>query len=73
MGAKTLARNLGISPEEARRILQMMKERYPVLHEWLDRVLPNSRGIRRLEDGKLFFPEEMPDIIADEAKRLWRV
>ena len=39
MGAKTLARNLGISSEEARRILQMMKERYPVLHEWLDRVL----------------------------------
>jgi hypothetical protein len=39
MGAKTLARNLGISVDEARRILQKMKERYPVLHEWLDRVL----------------------------------
>jgi hypothetical protein len=39
MGSKTLARNLGISEEEARRILQMMKDRYPVLHEWLDRVL----------------------------------
>jgi hypothetical protein len=39
MGAKTLARNLGISREEADRILQMMKERYPILHEWLDRVL----------------------------------
>jgi hypothetical protein len=39
MGSKTLARNLGISSDEARRILQMMKERYPILHEWLDRVL----------------------------------
>ena len=41
--------------------------------EWLDRMLPNSHGIRRLEDAKLFFPEEMPDIIAEEAKRLWGV
>jgi hypothetical protein len=39
MGSKTLARNLGISDEEARRILQMMKDRYSILHEWLDRVL----------------------------------
>ena len=39
--------------------------------EWLDRTLPNSRGIRRVEGAKLFFPEEMPDIIAAEAKQLW--
>jgi hypothetical protein len=39
MGAKTLARNLGISHEQARSILRMMRDRYPVLHEWLDRVL----------------------------------
>jgi haloalkane dehalogenase len=39
--------------------------------EWLDRTLPNSRGIRRIEDAKLFFPEEMPEIVAEEAKRLW--
>lgn len=41
--------------------------------EWLDRTLPNSRGIRRVEDGKLFFPEEMPDVMAEEAKQLWNV
>jgi hypothetical protein len=41
--------------------------------EWLDRTLPSSRGIRRIEDAKLFFPEEMPDMIAKEAKQLWNV
>jgi hypothetical protein len=39
--------------------------------EYLDRVFPNSRGIRRVAGGKLFFPEEYPDVIAEEAQRLW--
>jgi pimeloyl-ACP methyl ester carboxylesterase len=39
--------------------------------EWLDRTLPGSRGVRRVEDANLFFPEEMPDIIANEARMLW--
>ena len=39
--------------------------------EWLDRTLPGSRGIRRVESANLFFPEEMPDLIAEEAVRLW--
>ncbi len=39
--------------------------------EWLDRALPGSRGIRRVEGANLFFPEEMPDLIAEEAERLW--
>ena len=39
--------------------------------EWLDRTLPNSRGIRLVEGAKLFFPEEMPEIIAEEARDLW--
>jgi pimeloyl-ACP methyl ester carboxylesterase len=39
--------------------------------EYLDRVFPNSRGIRRVIGGKLFFPEEFPDVIAEEAQRLW--
>ena len=39
--------------------------------EWLDRALPGARGIRRVERANLFFPEEMPDLIAEEAKRLW--
>jgi hypothetical protein len=38
---------------------------------WLDGVLPESRGVRWVEGAKLFFPEEMPDIVAEEAGRLW--
>ncbi|MGA7245808.1 MAG: alpha/beta hydrolase [Terracidiphilus sp.] len=41
--------------------------------EWLDKTLPGSRGIRHVDDAKLFFPEEMPDLIAEEAVRLWDV
>jgi haloalkane dehalogenase len=40
--------------------------------EWLHRALPGSRGVRLVEGAKLFFPEEMPDLIAEEAKALWR-
>jgi haloalkane dehalogenase len=40
---------------------------------YLDRVLPNSRGVRHVEGAKLFFPEEFPDLIAEEARRLWDV
>jgi haloalkane dehalogenase len=39
--------------------------------EWLDRTFPNSRGIRRVEGAKPFFPEEQPDLIAAEARTLW--
>ena len=39
--------------------------------EWLDRTLPESRGVRLVEGGKLFWAEEMPDIIAEEAGQLW--
>ena len=38
---------------------------------YLDRVLGNSRGVRRLEGSKLFWPEERPDLIAEEARLLW--
>jgi len=34
--------------------------------------VPRSQGVRRVEPAKVFFPEEMPDIIAEEARRLWR-
>lgn len=45
---------------------------FPVVWaEWLDRTLPGSRGVRLIEGGKLFWPEEMPDLIAEEAQRLW--
>jgi haloalkane dehalogenase len=39
--------------------------------EWLNRTFPGSRGVRRVEGAKLFFPEEMPQLIADEALTLW--
>jgi len=41
--------------------------------DWLDRALPRSRGVRRIEGAKLFFPEEMPDVVAEEARLLWGV
>ena len=39
---------------------------------YLDRVFPRSRGIRQVPKGKLFFQEEYPDVIAEEALQLWR-
>jgi len=39
--------------------------------DWLDRTFPNSRGVRRLEGAKLFWPEEFPEVIAEEADKLW--
>ncbi|HKE93580.1 MAG TPA: alpha/beta hydrolase [Povalibacter sp.] len=39
--------------------------------DYLDRMLPNSRGVRRVEAAKLFFPEEFPELIATEARQLW--
>lgn len=40
--------------------------------DYLDRVFPQSRGIRRVPEAKLFFAEEFPDVIAEEALRLWQ-
>jgi len=40
--------------------------------DWLDKTFPNSRGVRRLPGAKLFFPEEMPEVIAEEALTLWK-
>lgn len=31
----------------------------------------NSRGVRLLEGRKLFWPEELPDVLAEEALALW--
>lgn len=39
--------------------------------DWLHRTFPRSRGVRRIPGANLFFPEELPDIIAEEALRLW--
>lgn len=40
---------------------------------WLDQTLPHSRGVHFVEGAKLFFPEEVPDLIAAEARKLWGV
>jgi haloalkane dehalogenase len=45
----------------------------PASPDWLDRAFPHSRGIRRVEGAKTFFPEEQPDLIAEEARSLWNV
>jgi haloalkane dehalogenase len=37
----------------------------------LDSAFGGSRGVRRLEDSKLFWPEERPEVIAEEARALW--
>lgn len=39
----------------------------------LDRSFGRSQGVRLVEGAKLFFPEEYPDLIAEEARRLWGV
>ena len=39
---------------------------------YLDRIFARSLGIRLVPEGKLFFQEEFPDVIAEEALRLWR-
>lgn len=41
--------------------------------DWLSRTFPGSRGVRRVEGAKLFWPEEFPDLVAREARKLWGV
>jgi haloalkane dehalogenase len=41
--------------------------------EWLNKMLPKSTGIRYVDGAKLFFPEELPDVVAEEARRLWDI
>jgi haloalkane dehalogenase len=41
--------------------------------DYLNRIFANSRGVRRVPGAKLFFPEEMPELMAEEAVRLWGV
>lgn len=41
--------------------------------EYLDNVFGRSRGVRRLVGRRLFWPEELPDVIDEEARQLWAV
>jgi haloalkane dehalogenase len=45
----------------------------PKSPDHLDRAFPKSQGVRRLEGSKLFWPEERPEIVAEEARKLWAV
>jgi pimeloyl-ACP methyl ester carboxylesterase len=45
----------------------------PASPDALDRAFGNSRGVRRLASRKLFWPEELPDVVTEEARRLWRI
>lgn len=40
---------------------------------YLHRTFGNSRGVRELPGSKLFWPEERPDVVAEEARRLWGI
>jgi pimeloyl-ACP methyl ester carboxylesterase len=40
--------------------------------DYLHRSFGNSQGVQRLPDAKLFWPEERPEIIATQARILWR-
>lgn len=44
----------------------------PASPDYLHRLFPNSRGVRRIAGAKLFYPEEFPHEVAAEALRLWR-
>ena len=39
--------------------------------DYLARTLGNSKGLRMLEGSKLFWPEERPEIVVEEARKLW--
>ena len=39
--------------------------------EYLVSTLPRVTGICRIPEAKLFFPEELPEVIVDEATTLW--
>ena len=40
--------------------------------KYLAQIMPRITGIRRLAEARLFFPEEYPSVIAQEARVLWR-
>jgi len=84
--ALTNAYAIGLAPNPLAGTEALLKQsRLPVRVVWgtgdtifspddaayLDHTLPRSQGVRRIEGAKLFFPEEFPDVIAEEARKLW--
>jgi pimeloyl-ACP methyl ester carboxylesterase len=39
---------------------------------YLEQAFGNGKGVRRIAGSKLFWPEERPDLLAQEALALWR-
>ncbi|MBV8157418.1 MAG: alpha/beta hydrolase, partial [Dyella sp.] len=39
--------------------------------DYLQQTLGNPRGVRRIPGAKLFFPEEYPELIVEELRKLW--
>jgi len=57
------------------RVIWGMADRIfnPAEADYLAGLFPKSRGVRKIPEAKLFWPEEYPDLIAEEARLLWRV
>lgn len=43
----------------------------PASPDHLEQTFGGSRGVRRLAGSKLFWPEELPQVVAEEALKLW--
>lgn len=86
--ALTNAYAIGLAPNPLAGTASLLKQsKLPVRMVWgtgddiftrddaafLDHALPRSQGVRWIEGAKLFFPEEFPDVIAEEARKLWAV
>ena len=57
------------------RVIWGMADRIfnPAEADYLAGLFPKSQGVRKIPEAKLFWPEEYPDLIAEEARRLWQV
>ena len=57
------------------RVIWGMADRIfdPAGADYLTGLFPLSQGARKIPEAKLFWPEEYPDLIVEEARRLWRV
>lgn len=71
---------IGIEPDLKRspvpvRVVWGMADRIfdPAGSDYLAGLFPRSRGVRKIPEAKLFWPEEYPDLVAEEARTLWTV
>jgi len=57
------------------RVIWGMADRIfnPAEADYLAGLFPQSQGVRKIPEAKLFWPEEYPDLIAEEARRLWQI